>query len=314
MMETLIAVAESATFVEAAKRLHQSQSAVSKSLSELERVLSTTLVVRGHSGHRLTPDGIQLLRTAKKLVIAVDTAWASWCDYADGQAGCVNIAFLPSAGALLVPAAIAEFAESHPRVRLGTTDNVASALAEIAHEQTIDFIVTFLPAASGMGHIAHEGLIEEPLHEDDYVAVARRGHPLLDADEVTLADVCQYPLALASSQTSIGLAVDIILGASGLSYTEFSRVRTIGSIGGMIDTGLAVSIVPSLLVKLFGFTDIKAKPIADVSNKRVTGILRPAGQQLCAPAADLAEILRTHMSAVPGGLPGYRAVEHPLPV
>lgn len=309
MMETFIAVAESATFVEAAKRLHQSQSAVSKSLAELERTLSTTLVVRGRNGHRLTPDGIQLLRAAKTLTKAVDHAWTTWEDYADGQAGNVNIAFLPSAGALLVPSAIAEFAASHPRVRLGTTDNVATALTELAYNQTIDFMVTYLPTASGMGHIAYEGLIEEPLFEEDYVAVARRGHPILELEEVTLADICRYPLALASRDTSIGPSVEAILSTSGLGYTELCRVRTIGAIGGMIDTGLAVSVVPSLLVKLFAFADVHARPISDVTHKRVTGILRPSGQRLCAPAADLAAILRTHISAMPGGIPGTSAAD-----
>src|SRR4051812_20829617 len=61
-LEAFAAVAQSGSFLKAAKMLHITQSALSQRVMNLEAELSTTLVVRDPRSLRLTPAGEKLLR------------------------------------------------------------------------------------------------------------------------------------------------------------------------------------------------------------------------------------------------------------
>src|SRR5881394_2029967 len=87
-LRVLREVAAHGSFSAAAEALSYTQSAVSQQIAALEREAGTTLVERGARGIRLT------------------------------DAGRVRLASFPTAGASLVPLAIATFTKAHPAVEL----------------------------------------------------------------------------------------------------------------------------------------------------------------------------------------------------
>src|SRR5260370_38129848 len=72
-----VVVAQERTLARAAQRLHLSQPAVSKTLSELERLAGRQLVQRGRAGTRLTPAGGPFLKDAADVPQAMDSAAAA---------------------------------------------------------------------------------------------------------------------------------------------------------------------------------------------------------------------------------------------
>ncbi|NEV60826.1 LysR family transcriptional regulator [Thiorhodococcus minor] len=73
-VKTFLAVAANGSFLEAASRVHVTQSTVSARIRNLEQALGARLFSRNRSGARLTPAGERFLRHAKTLVLTFEQA------------------------------------------------------------------------------------------------------------------------------------------------------------------------------------------------------------------------------------------------
>ena len=71
---TFLAIAAHGSFLEAANRLHITQSTVSARIQSLEGFLGACLFVRNRAGAALTPAGRRFLRHAKNLVLTLEQA------------------------------------------------------------------------------------------------------------------------------------------------------------------------------------------------------------------------------------------------
>jgi LysR family transcriptional regulator, flagellar master operon regulator len=71
---TFLAIAAHGSFLEAAKRLHITQSTVSARIQNLEGELGARLFVRNRAGASMTPAGQRFLQHAKTLVLTVEQA------------------------------------------------------------------------------------------------------------------------------------------------------------------------------------------------------------------------------------------------
>jgi DNA-binding transcriptional LysR family regulator len=69
---TILAIAANGSFLEAAKRLHITQSTASVRIQNLEADLGVRLFVRSRAGATLTPEGRRFLQHAKTLVLTVE--------------------------------------------------------------------------------------------------------------------------------------------------------------------------------------------------------------------------------------------------
>jgi DNA-binding transcriptional LysR family regulator len=73
-VRTFLAVVAHGSFLEAANRVHVTQSTVSARIQSLEKFLGTSLFVRNRAGAVLTPAGQRFLRHAKTLMLTVEQA------------------------------------------------------------------------------------------------------------------------------------------------------------------------------------------------------------------------------------------------
>lgn len=73
-IRTFLAVAANGSFLEAANRLHVTQSTVSARIQNLETYLGIKLFVRNRAGANLTPAGRRFLRHAKSLALTLEQA------------------------------------------------------------------------------------------------------------------------------------------------------------------------------------------------------------------------------------------------
>ena len=114
-MRVLRAVAQHGSFSAAAEALSFTQSAVSQQIAALEREAGTTLVERGVRGIRLTDAGRALVRHTDAILASLAEAEAELEAIAGLRGGRLRMAAFESAGATLMPLAIATFKERHPR-------------------------------------------------------------------------------------------------------------------------------------------------------------------------------------------------------
>src|SRR5947209_14647575 len=121
-MRVLREVAAQRSFSAAADKLGYTQSAISQQIAALEREAGATLIERNPRGIRLTDAGEALVRHADKILARLAEAEAELDAIAGLKGGRLRLASFPTAGATLVPRAIAEFSKRHPAVELSMTE------------------------------------------------------------------------------------------------------------------------------------------------------------------------------------------------
>src|SRR3954451_21458999 len=117
-LRVLREVAARGSFSAAAEALAYTQSAVSQQMAALEREAGTTLVERNARGVRLTDAGRALVAHADVIVALLAGADEEREAIAGLRGGRLRVASFPTAGAALMPLAIARFRERHPGVEL----------------------------------------------------------------------------------------------------------------------------------------------------------------------------------------------------
>src|SRR3954449_4972634 len=121
-MRVLREVAVRGSFSAAADALAYTQSAVSQQIAALEREAGSTLVERNARGVRLTDAGRALVEHADGILARLAAAEEELEAIAGVRGGRLRLASFPTAGATLVPLAIAEFSKQHPGVELSLVE------------------------------------------------------------------------------------------------------------------------------------------------------------------------------------------------
>src|SRR5680860_105807 len=121
-LRVLREVAREGSFSGAAERLSFTQSAVSQQVASLEREAGASLVERGARGVRLTEAGRALVAHADAIVARLDDAEQELAAIAGLRGGRLRLVSFQSAGAALVPDAIAAFSGRYPDVDLSLAE------------------------------------------------------------------------------------------------------------------------------------------------------------------------------------------------
>src|ERR1700759_5533440 len=117
-LRVLTEVVGRGSFSAAAEALSYTQSAVSQAVARLEAETGATPVVRGRRGVRPTAAGATLLEHAERIFAQIEAAESDLAAVMGVRGGRLRVASFPSAGATLMPLAIANFRRSHPHVTL----------------------------------------------------------------------------------------------------------------------------------------------------------------------------------------------------
>lgn len=111
-------VAEEGSVTRAAKRIHLTQSALSKAISYFEYRLKTDLFTRTRRGMELTPQGERLYNFAKKLVYEADNFEKAFHEKDGEIAGELRIVTTPYLGTEWLMFKINNFLKDHPKLKI----------------------------------------------------------------------------------------------------------------------------------------------------------------------------------------------------
>jgi DNA-binding transcriptional LysR family regulator len=196
-----VAVAECGTISAAAERLYMSPSALSGSITELERVLGAELCVRRRAqGVTLTPMGRQVLERARRLL--GDAAELRYMVRGRGAelAGPLGIGCFVTLAPTVLPRLLGEMEAAHPMVTLDFLEGSQDVLHEALLTGRIDVAVMY-----DMGGL--DALDSIVLYEARGYALFGEGHPLAQQPTVTLEDLAPEPLVLFDQPPSTNYAM-----------------------------------------------------------------------------------------------------------
>lgn len=190
-----------------ARRHGISQPALSRTLAELEDLLSVPLFRREKRRLVLTEPGAVFRHHASLGLQALETGAAALRPGAGG--GSIRIGILPTVATRLFPSVALRFRGTQPGTLLKIETGPHSYLLGLLRDGDIDLMIGRMPVPGEMA-----GLAFEHLYEEDIVLVARYGHPLATQPPPTVLQ--SVPLIMPPEGALIRRAVDDYLASIGL--------------------------------------------------------------------------------------------------
>ena len=170
-------VVKRGSFSAAAEALSYTQSAVSQAVARLEAETGATLVVRDRRGVRPTAAGATLVEHAEAIFAQVEAAEADLAAVLGVRGGRLRVASFPSAGATLMPLAVATFRARHPDVSLTLAEGEPEEIAPRLRAGEFDLALLFefpgVRERPGVG-LRNTTLLEDPMHVALPADTARR--------------------------------------------------------------------------------------------------------------------------------------------
>lgn len=189
-LQHFVALAEEGRFSLAARRVHLSQAAFSRSVQALEEQLGLRLFDRGHDGAHLTPAGETVLARARNLLFESGSLQRDIALIKSGDIGEITIGAAPIPASVILPELLSRLKRLRPdllvRIRTG---NLSTLLSQL-DAQEIDFCMGDPRLLSGGQRYVMESLGN---HSGSFYC--RAGHPLARKVPVECNAIKEYGLA-----------------------------------------------------------------------------------------------------------------------
>lgn len=161
-LRCFVAVAQTGSISNAAKRLHRSPSAVSMTLSNLENELGRNLF-EADGKSRLTPFGSYVFEIAEEQCNRFDQAIASIEAYARNDFGRVVIAAVPSFASRYLPDILARYNAKYPNINLHVSDDSSTSINLLVSAGTVDVGIASPSQDEALKSVTSQPLLCDPL-------------------------------------------------------------------------------------------------------------------------------------------------------
>ena len=189
-LEHFIAVANEMSFSRAAQQVHVVQSALSTSVSKLEKELGVELFDRSKQQIKITPAGEVFRERAQHVIQTAQSAKDSMRVYHGELTGTIDLGSLIAFGKLDVPRVLGEFHRKYPavRIKLRQSQTGSAAYLPAIAAGTLDLAFISAPNRFPAG-IEMRLLSEEPM-----VFACRRDHRLASRRHVAVSELTDEDL------------------------------------------------------------------------------------------------------------------------
>lgn len=202
-LQLLVALDEFRHLGRTAEFLSVSQPAVSKVLTEVEKMLGLTLFTRSTRGTEPTPAGDSLVRFARTVLAQYETTRDEIEAVASGATGRTRVGSMGAALPVLLMRAIGLLKERSAQATVLVEEGDLTHLLPKLRLSELDVIVARLEP----GYAAPD-LLTEPLYEEAMVAVVKRGHPLARKASPGWADLAAMPCVLPPPWASLRVKIE----------------------------------------------------------------------------------------------------------
>jgi DNA-binding transcriptional LysR family regulator len=248
-LRVLRAVSEHGSFSAAADALSYSQPAISQQIAALEKRAGTTLVDRGSRGVRLTEAGRALVDHAEVVLARLAAAEAELDAIAGIRGGRVRLASFPTAGASLLPPAVALFTERHPDVELTFLEQEPEEAAQMLRAAELEIAVVFEYSQLEQPEFErmYEGIELHHLIDDPMYLALPGDHPLAHRARVQLKDFADERwIQETGTHSWCGSFHAACCAAAGFEPKVGFQSDDYNVVQGLIAAGVGISLLPGL--------------------------------------------------------------------
>jgi DNA-binding transcriptional LysR family regulator len=292
-MRFVVTLAEESHFSRAAQRLAISQPALSAAIRQVESQLGVRIFERTTHHVALTEAGAALLPHARRMITTAHNALEDMVAAAARSTSLARLGVIPS---MMAPVSqcVAELGTSLPALRISLKDGRSEELLAGLESGAFDYVI---------GHFGHVGasMTAHPIAADHMQAMMRADHPCAGQPLINWQALqgCQI---VHFTGGSIGEIATVALREAGLKRSDIYEVYHLDSLLGLVLSGLAVGLIPTLYTRLLWHADLAFVRIDQPRFSRQISLLHrrhladehPAVAALATPLrAGLAKVLGT---------------------
>ena len=186
----VVGVARAGSFTHASGTLAITQSALTKSVAEVEHQLGIALFQRLPRGVRLTQAREEFLPRAERLLENATELMADMGDLQSLVRGHLHIGVTPAAFVAFLEQTVSDFARVYPGIQIEVQDGSADDVVRDLVNGQIDVVICAANTLRSWGSLQTK--VVAPLH---HYFIARRGHPVA-VGSATARELLQYPIVI----------------------------------------------------------------------------------------------------------------------
>ncbi|WP_158811736.1 LysR family transcriptional regulator [Beijerinckia sp. L45] len=232
-------VAKTKSIRRAADRLHIAPSAVSRQLVQLEHSLGALLVERTNVGIMLTPAGEMVERYTLGMFNDLERLQASIKDFKGLQEGEVKLCVMDGIVSGFLPRVISEFNAQYPAINFTVTSDSTDRMIEALIRNEADIAAVYNSRPRDEIEVVAE-------HVEPVVCLLSKDHPLANRASLSLAEICDVPVALPLGSFGLRQIFDRAIAARKLSARVMLSTNKLELTRGIALAGRAVTIGPRL--------------------------------------------------------------------
>ncbi len=289
-LKLLREVAVRGSFSGAAAALSYTQSAVSQAVARLEAEMGVPLIERDRRGVRPTAAGAALVDHADGILSRLEAAEAEVAAIAGVRGGRLRMASFPTAGATLMPVAIATFRASHPEVELSLAEGEPEEIVPRLRAGELDLALVY--EFRGVSEKLEAGMRRFDLLDDPIRVALPIGHRLAERETVRLEDLREESWVQTSPPTPYARYVVRSCHAAGFEPRVSFESDDFQTVQGLVAAGVGVALIPQLALSTLR-SDIVIRPLHPRGPVRGVLAATPRGTAVMPAVATMVDVLRT---------------------
>ncbi|NRF65964.1 LysR family transcriptional regulator [Aquincola sp. S2] len=239
-----VAVAETGSVAAASRMLAIAQSALTKSLGELESELGSALFVRSSRGMTLTPQGHRFLGSARKVIGAVADAVRLHAEETSaGVTGTLSIGVTSLVAGYYLSELLSRFRRLCPGVQVLVTEETPPFLEHLLINGEVDVAIM---VCSALGE--PQALLVEVLTRSANRVWLPSNHVLAEQEELTLAD-CATQDQVVLEADRIDELMARVWARHYLKPHVLLRTSSLEAVRSLVGAGAGIAVLPDFLYR-----------------------------------------------------------------
>ena len=289
-----IAVAESGSVAAASRMLAIAQSAVTKSMQELEDALGARLFERTSKGIVLTPQGHRFLASARRVLSAVaDAARLQPDEAAERLTGVLAIGVTSLVAGYYLSELLRRFRRNCPGVEVFVTEETPRFLEHLLINGELDCAIM---VSNALGE--PQALVAETLTRSPNRVWLASNHPLAERDELTLAECAEHDQIVLEADRIDDLMRGV-WARHQLKPRSILRTSSLEAVRSLVGAGLGLAVLPDFLYRPWTLDadHVDARRLRDEVPTVDVGLVWRRGSGLKPVAAEFIDVAREQSAA-----------------
>jgi DNA-binding transcriptional LysR family regulator len=289
-----VAVAESGSVAAASRMLNIAQSALTKSMLELESELGSTLFVRSSRGMSLTPQGHRFLGSARKVIGSVaDALRLHGDDSASALSGVLSLGVTSLVAGYYLSELFSRFRRNNPAVEVFVTEDTPRFLEHLLINGELDVAIMVSNALSEPQAMVAETLTSSP----NRVWMASN-HALTAREEITLVE-CAACDQIVLEADRIDELMTGVWARHQLKPRTILRTASLEAVRSLVGAGAGIAVLPDILYRPWTLDaeHVEVRRLRDEVPSVDVGLVWRRGSGLKPAAAEFIELAREQSRA-----------------